>query len=103
MINSPASALDPEEAAADPAPDVAPAPVVAAAEEAPVAEPVTAGAETASEAIPLEGEVWVTQLDEAGTEYAAEGVTLRKGGLDRDQINCTGAGRSEAEDRCKRT
>ena len=31
---------------------------------------------TASEVIPFEGEVWVTQLDDAGVEYAADGVTV---------------------------
>lgn len=56
------TAADPDEAAADPDPDAPPDEAAAVA--------------TASEVIPLEGEVWVTQFDEAGVEYAAEGVTV---------------------------
>ena len=48
------TAADPDEAAADPDPDAPPDEAAAVA--------------TASEVIPLEGEVWVTQFDEAGVE-----------------------------------
>ena len=59
-------------------PEAATEPVAAADEAAPDEAPddPAAAVATASEVIPFEGEVWVTQLDEAGVEYAAEGVTV---------------------------